>query len=384
MGGSYPYKLKKSDLRYRDHLGKSPEATELTGGETYRQLDKIKKIYNLVWAKEKNIIGMANPVNYEQIFNKVTDHINNKIKIDSDSQLYLNVYGKIKFKPSDDFGDVYTKWVKDKMNFLELREFMREELWAVAKGEWQELAKTYLLDTIGSMTQNLDNNEIKKEIIKGTDIRITRQIGLTLLNQYVKLKELVDICRTLNSKEVNFGIDNLVIISDIDNRQIEYHIKYGYSKVEIIETPATDTGIYLSYIKKTAKYFQQKHNSEVLLKASSNYIWNRMLCGFVSDTSRELPFTNYINKYPQEKSFTKLAGRNYYLAYIDYEQATNMKYYNDKSFKFLNYYLIGKEFCFAEPEIDLRFNKEEATINQTEFLRNNLFPKDFSLKDIMT
>jgi hypothetical protein len=389
MGGAYPYKMKKSDMRYRDHLGRAPEATNLSGGEVYRQLDKLKKIYNLVWAKEKHIVGMTYPVDYENISGKIQNHINNKIKIDSDGNLYINTFDKLKFKPSEDKGDTYREWTTDKLKFLELREFIREEIWAVAKGEWVEFAKTYLLDDIGStseITSPEEKNEIKKEKIKGTDIVITRQIGLTLLNQYVKLKDLVTICKELNSSEVNFGIDNFIIISDIEGSKIEYEIKYGYQKIVIKETKAQDTVNYLLYLMNSAQFFKSKYSSEVLITASGSKIWNRLLAGFVPTESKKISFNNFIKeKYPELKKYIKQTTNIEYLSYITQNYATKTKYINNETFNFLDFYLIGKEFCFNEENVEMYFNKKQSKISQTEYLKENLFQKtaQFSLTDIM-
>ena len=185
---------------------------------------------------------------------------------------------------------------------------------------------------------------------------------------------------------MNFGIDNFNIISDIDGKKLEYEIKYGYQKVFIKEPKSQDTVEYLLYLMNTAQFFKNKYSSEVTLKATGSKIWNRLLSGFVPSESKEITFNNFIeDKYPELKAKIKQFQNIEYLSYTLQANATRTKYINNEQFKFLDFYLIGKEFCFNEEDVEMCFNKKQFKISQTEYLKNNLFPKtaQFSLKDIM-
>lgn len=387
----FPYdNLKKSDLRYRNSLGIAPEIKEITGGAAYGQLEKIKKLYNIIYLK--NIPLLRQTIFDEKIFDKIKDHINNKIKVSAAGTIYINVWDKIKFDPVNDHGDTYRLWTKENLKFLELKEYIRSEIYAVARNKWEELAKTYLLDTVGIAKQDQKGDNWK--IIKNTKIRFKNLISLDRVNLIIKKKNLIKLCNKLQANYCYFDVDNLILISE-KNNFTKWIISHDFSQIELIDGKnKIDTPDYILYLINCCNYFITNFKSNINTTSSNYRLWHRLLMGFEIQNFELLNsnFYNYVLlNYPKNIfNSIKIKNNNNIFSIVDIEKLDKqiqMNNQNNSSFKINNYYLIGKEYLIRLNNVFLILNKPINIYNienildlQAKYFKDNIFTVDYSVK----
>ena len=354
-------------------MGSNYSNQNLTGGENYRQLEKLKKIYAIIYGRLsltlKNYCNF-NQIDVEPLYKKIQEHIDNKIKIDDQGRLFINVFDRATIKPEHDF-KTYNHWVKNIERFLEFKEYIRQELWAVAMDTWKENSRTYLIDVEGGTKREIED---KWKTIKGSKIKIQSLLNNEEIKQIFRKNNLFLLCKRL---KIDYCILDFNIIQ-LYNSNYTFQFNQEFTELHFTFKTIQDK---LHNIYNIINFL---HNNLSQLKiitiASGLDIWDLITIGFVPVKNMKEEFEIFLQaKYPTQKQSIKIQP-NLFLTYID-------KNSNSEGNSFGDFHLLGKEFCKTLRAIDMVY-KGSFKINdfdtiENQYLKSYFLNKNYSIQDLI-
>lgn len=336
----------------------------LIGGESYRQLEKLKKLYDIILAKQSLILRSfislkRNDLNISDVFFKLKEHIDNKIKVDDNGKIYVDVNNSIKFDPEKD-PKKYDRWTKNVNRFIDLKEMIRQEIWSVALGNWNDDdKKTYLIDVEGKI-----DNEEKWNYIKGTKIKVQSFDKNNNILKILKKKDLYLLCKLLKTNRLIIYEDKFQLI----NKNFTWQFQNNFNEIQLFFTQINKS---FEYLYNSCSFLRNKYYVNTKTQASGLNLWNLICLGFVPQTDLTNSFQQFVNQ-----KFGSLANKikfkkNIFSSYIDKEFIKN---YNE-DFLFKDFYLIGKEFCLSLKNVDIVF--DDKSINDFDNIQNQYIVDSF-------
>ena len=263
--------------------------SNLIGGEDYRQLEKLKKLYEIILVKQSLILRSflslkRNDLNIDDVFFKLKEHIDNKIKVGDNGIIYLKVNNVIKFIPKKDHKK-YDRWTKNLNLFIDLKEMIRQELWSVALGNWnEEEQKTYLIDAEGVI-----ENKEKWNYIKNTKIKVQSFDDNNKIFKILKKKDLYLLCKTLKTNKLIIYNDKFQLI----NKNFTWQFQNDFSEIQLFFTQINKS---LEYLYNSCLFLKNKYYINVKTQASNMNLWTLICLGFVPQVNPTNQFQKFVNQ----------------------------------------------------------------------------------------